>query len=146
MKPITVTFVSSYNVRHNGEIVGDVFERIVAIGYDERKAKIKALDELINSCGKDFTTPVSCKPGTRVDYFAAKGYQLEAGESVDDAEEKLAADSNDFEFAVSFEFEGSEYAFRDKFSEFMTGGSILSSDVRRFDSWTDVEKWLGISQ
>lgn len=144
MKPITVTFVSTYSIK-NGEPSGDIFQKIVAIGYNETEAKTKALDELMHTCCNDFTTPASCKTGINVDYFAANGYRLEDGESIDDAEEKFNADSVNLDYVVDFDFEGVKYIFPDNFSEYTNGGSILSDNVKHFDSWGAVYNWLGIN-
>lgn len=137
MKATTVTFASIYEYI-KGEPHGDIFSEIVAIGYDEDEAKIKALNKLKYACCTDFTTPASCKPGTNVDYFMANGYILEDSESIEDAEDKLSTD------LVAFDYNGNKYVFPNNYQEYIQGGSILSDDVKHFDSWAAVNKWLGI--
>lgn len=53
-KEIPLTFTSE-------STSGDIFEKIVALGYSEINAKSKALNDLKCACCTDFTSPASCK-------------------------------------------------------------------------------------
>lgn len=65
-KEIPLTFTSE-------STSGDIFEKIVALGYSEINAKSKALNDLKYACCTDFTSPASCKKGTTIEYFKAYG-------------------------------------------------------------------------
>lgn len=133
MKNLTeLTIVQTYEFKGNN--FGDIFEKIVDIGYDEENAQDKALDALRYACCKDFTNPVYCSKGTVAEYFKTEGVKLENGYDEEELAEFLKCD-----YIVILEYKGNEYALRDDFISYTDGGKFISDEVRQFDRWDDVK-------
>lgn len=108
----------------------DIFPEIVAIGYDREAAIELALSEMRYACCKDFGDPRSCAPGHIATFFLAHGVELLAGEDEDDVAEEMGWDE-----AVTMVFKSRKYLLPDTYDDYIEGGELSSSDVRRCDSW-----------
>lgn len=108
----------------------DIFPEIVAVGYDRANAIECALSEMRYACCKDFGNPHSCAPGHIATFFLAQGVELLADEDEDDVAEEMGWDE-----AVTMVFKGRKYLLPDTYDDYIEGGELNSSDVRRCDSW-----------
>lgn len=133
-KEIPLTFTSE-------STSGDIFEKIVALGYSEINAKSKALNDLKYACCTDFTSPASCKKGTTIEYFKAYGIPFYDNFGYDEDE---IAEFCGWEQCLIYEYKCYKFALPDDFSSYKEGGEIESDEIRKFDSWKDVYKSLNI--
>lgn len=110
----------------------DIFPEIVAIGYDRQNAIECALSEMRYACCKDFGDPRSCAPGHIATFFLAQGVELLDGEDEDDVAEEMGWDE-----AITMQFRSRKYLLPDDYGEYIEGGELRSSDVRRCYSWDE---------
>lgn len=133
MKRVTLTIVNTCSIDRDS----DNFEEIVALGYDEDIARIKAAGALFHAyCTGD--KPCHLQSGKMVEYYMAEGIQVE--ENFDEDE---LADAMGWDYTITMEFENKQYALPDNFHEYYIGGHIISDDARRYDTWLDVAEKCG---
>ena len=131
MEKVVLTFVGS------GRIGGDTTNEIYRIGHSSNQYCDIALQELRYACG--FTSPSTCKPGYEAAAWRVDGYLIN-----NDSELEQFENVDCFNELVTFKFKGKKYLVPNNYYEFYDGASFTSDEIRKWHTWSDYKKYIGM--
>lgn len=132
MKKQVLTIISLKNNEEHS------FSFIEAIGYDDYKAALAAIEHIKFGKCDDFELPSSCyEDGLIVEYFLAVGYKVEK-----DLDDNLIEDIFDGVEYTRLSYDEDDYVLESSYYDYKIGGSFDTSDVKKYNSWDEVMKNL----